>query len=307
MMMCSKAAGKGFKIYSLCSGDYLWDFVWTNPTHGISESIKVPGLTDTGSVVYNLYKQLPDGPNRYTIYTDNFFTSVDLFSALRDTGIGAIGTTKAGSFPAELLALDGPSTKQKSWDLMAMMSSNRIKPPGPEDIYKRGPRKGQIRDKINQKKRMREEGADQVLYIAFQDQGLVQLSTTVHSISEALNVYEIERNKRAGIRLFDSSKEDLPTLELCAIAHKYNIHMGGSDGNAQVRANYQSNIRANGWPWRLTVCLLLTGSVYNAYHIYKLVHNDDELGKLITHSTFQYKITLKLLQNPEVFSKKEHH
>ena len=114
MMMCSKAAGEGFKIYSLCSGDYLWDFVLTSPVHGISESTKVPGLTDIGSVVYNLSKQLPGGPNRYVVYTDNFFTNVDLFTALREIGIGAVGTTKAGSYPAELLALEGPSKKQKT-------------------------------------------------------------------------------------------------------------------------------------------------------------------------------------------------
>ena len=56
MIMCSKAAGEGFKIYSFCSGDYLWDFIWTSLVQGISESIKVSGLTDIGSVVYNLCK-----------------------------------------------------------------------------------------------------------------------------------------------------------------------------------------------------------------------------------------------------------
>ena len=54
----------------------------------------------------------------------------------------------------------------------------------------------------------------------------------MHSISEALNVYEIERNKRVGIALFDSSKEDLSVLEFSVIAYEYNLYMGGSDGNA---------------------------------------------------------------------------
>ena len=35
-----------------------------------------------------------------------------------------------------------------------MMLSKRIKPLGPDDVYIRGPRKGQIRDKINRKKRV---------------------------------------------------------------------------------------------------------------------------------------------------------
>ena len=88
------------------------------------------------------------------------------------------------------------------------------------------------------------------------------------------------------------------------MAHEYNTHMGGLDGNAQVRAKYQSNIRANGWPWRLTVCLLLAGSVYNAYRIYKLIHTD-ELGKRMTHAEFQQQVATKLLQNPELFSRKK--
>ena len=71
-----------------------------------------------------------------------------------------------------------------------------------------------------------------MLHIAFQDQSLVQLSTTVYSISEALKVYEIERNKQVGIVLYDSIKEDSPVLEFSAIAHEYNLHMGGLDGNA---------------------------------------------------------------------------
>ena len=55
-----------------------------------------------------------------------------------------------------------------------MMSSKRkMKPLGPDDVYKRGPRKGQIRDRINSKKRVQEEGPDQVLYVAWQDQNLV--------------------------------------------------------------------------------------------------------------------------------------
>ena len=93
----------------------------------------------------------------------------------------------------------------------------------------------------------------------------------MHSISKALNVYKIEKNKRIGIVLFDSLKKDLQVLEFCVIAYEYNLHMGGSDGNAQVRANYQSKIRANSWLWRLIVCLLLAGSVYNAYYLYKLI------------------------------------
>ena len=160
MQIGSKEAGVGFKIYSLCAENYLWDFVFTSPKHGISESKKVLGLTETGSVVYNLCKQLPGGENRYIVYTDNFFTNVDLYTALREVGIGVVETTKVGSFPVELLALNNVSDKLKTWGLTQMMSAKRMKPPGQDDIYKRGPRKGQVRDKIDSKKREKEEGPD---------------------------------------------------------------------------------------------------------------------------------------------------
>ena len=56
-------------------------------------------------MVYNFYKQLLYR-DRYIIYIDNFFTSVDLFSALKDIGISVINIIKVGSFLVELLALN---------------------------------------------------------------------------------------------------------------------------------------------------------------------------------------------------------
>ena len=87
--------------------------MWTSPKYDISESIKIPGLTDINNIIYNLYKQLLNGLNRYIVYTDNFFTSVDLYNILKDIGVSAIDTTKIGSFPAELLTLTRSLKKQK--------------------------------------------------------------------------------------------------------------------------------------------------------------------------------------------------
>ena len=143
MQIGSKEAGVEFKIYSLCTRNYLWDFVFASPIHGISELIKVPGLIDTGNIVYNLCKQLLGGINRYIIYIDNFSTNVDLFTALRDIGIGGVGIIKAGSFLflVGLLALNGSSSKQKSWGLTYVISSKRIKLSRSDDVYKSEPRK----------------------------------------------------------------------------------------------------------------------------------------------------------------------
>ena len=46
-----------------------------------------------------------------------------------------------------------------------MMSLKRkMKPLGPDDVYKRGPRKGQIRDRINFKKSIRRRSRLSTLY-----------------------------------------------------------------------------------------------------------------------------------------------
>ena len=44
-------------------------------------------------------------------------------------------------------------------------------------------------------------------------------------------MYEIKRNKRAGIVFFDNLKENLSMLEFSVIAYEYNLYMEGSDGN----------------------------------------------------------------------------
>ena len=79
---------------------------------------------------------------------------MDLYIVLREIDIDAIGTIKAGFFPTELLALSGSSDKTKTWGLIKIISLKRIKPLGPDDIYKRGPRKDKIRDKIDFKNRI---------------------------------------------------------------------------------------------------------------------------------------------------------
>ena len=46
-----------------------------------------------------------------------------------------------------------------------MMSLKRIKLLGPDDVYKRGPRKGKMRDKIDSKNKVPEESLDQIFYV----------------------------------------------------------------------------------------------------------------------------------------------
>ena len=110
-MIYNKAARENFKIYSLYKENYFWDFVQTSPKYGIKESIKILRLIDINSIIYNFYKQLLDGPNRYIVYIDNFFIGIDLYNILKNIDISAIKIIKAGFFLAVLLALARLSKK----------------------------------------------------------------------------------------------------------------------------------------------------------------------------------------------------
>ena len=69
-------------------------------------------------MVYQLLQKLPREPGRYTVYLDNYFTSINLFKRLRDEGIGACGTTRpsASSQFHPTLAVLKESTLTREWN-----------------------------------------------------------------------------------------------------------------------------------------------------------------------------------------------
>ncbi|KAL1993893.1 hypothetical protein VTN49DRAFT_2562 [Thermomyces lanuginosus] len=95
---------QGYKIFALAERGYVFAIAWTSRLWGIMELFKYPGLSPTASMVINLITKLPGLPSRaegnekrgpeakYSIYMDNFFTSVPLFKELRHIGCGACGT-----------------------------------------------------------------------------------------------------------------------------------------------------------------------------------------------------------------------
>jgi hypothetical protein len=61
-------------------------------------------LTPTGSTAKNMVERLPKSPGIYSIYMDNYFTSVALFQLLYKRAFGARGTTRSDrkDFPEEV-------------------------------------------------------------------------------------------------------------------------------------------------------------------------------------------------------------
>lgn len=90
--MPNKQISQGDKIYAVADHGYVWTFTPVSRTKGLVEIIKQRMMTITDSMVFSLIKELPWNNLQYTVYLDSYFTSIDLFQALRNIDIGACGT-----------------------------------------------------------------------------------------------------------------------------------------------------------------------------------------------------------------------
>jgi hypothetical protein len=89
----NKPIKEGYKIFALCEAGYTYYFIWSSKSESYGELIKLPDLSPTESMVYQLAQKLPkDIP--YIIYMDNLFTRVPLLRKLRAINIGACGITR---------------------------------------------------------------------------------------------------------------------------------------------------------------------------------------------------------------------
>jgi hypothetical protein len=104
--MPDKPIQMGYKLFGLADHGYMWWFVWSSRKHGLAELMKHKDLTPTGSMVLGLAKRLPKLIGQpFTVYLDNYFTSIALFRIMRGIGIGACGTTRTTSSHEEFPAL----------------------------------------------------------------------------------------------------------------------------------------------------------------------------------------------------------
>ena len=113
MILTTKAADQGFKIYSICHENYLCSFMFTSKICKIAELKSIDDLTDSSSVVVQLCKFLPVDLD-YVVYTDNFFSCIKLFIVLKKLEIDACDTAKADSdYSVSLLKLREALSKKK--------------------------------------------------------------------------------------------------------------------------------------------------------------------------------------------------
>jgi hypothetical protein len=102
--MLNKPIKQGYKIFGITDHRYLFNWIWSSREKGLQDIILYPKLTNTGCLVRSLVLSLP---RRYlTVYLDNYFTSISLFSELRACNFGAVRTTRPhAEFPKGLTEL----------------------------------------------------------------------------------------------------------------------------------------------------------------------------------------------------------
>lgn len=91
----------GYKFHCLADHGYVWNF-WPHsgtkdgydplPSNAVQPS--GGGLTPTGAMCLHLAMQLPYRTMSFNLYTDNYYTTLDLLANLRSIGIGGCGTTR---------------------------------------------------------------------------------------------------------------------------------------------------------------------------------------------------------------------
>lgn len=269
--MNTKAAGEGYKIYSLCAPNgYMIDFRFTSVQEKIAQIDDYPEWSSSEAVVLDLVHSLkarfPQPTPYYTIHMDNFFTTRKLYQRLYQLGVGSNGTAKAGSgIPKELAYLREATTKQNNHG----------------DWY------NYVIDSVN--------------CVGFCDMATAWLMTTVHDPYTEEYVY-FDRVKRPGATLKNAKQETNVNGEEMWLLRKlyalddYNQNMGGSDSHAQQNSYYSTAQHYHRRNWLPLFYLLIDAAVTNSYILYKLMKSTDKTK--LTHAEFQEAIARDLLQDP---------
>jgi hypothetical protein len=242
--MPNKPIKQGYKIFALAEHGYIWTFSWSSRQLGIEEMFKWPGLTPTGSMVADMISRLPKIssnplsnaplnplPNpplnplsnplsmelittspvaSYSIYMDNYFSSVALFNHLYALQYGACGTARpTNGIPPQLQKLK-EHAKEIPWGtLYALLVSN-------------------------------------VLCLAWQDNNTVFTLSTLHSADSFVPCKrkrpgKISTNASIARRIFGN--EVTKELDIPIFINDYNHYMNGVDLANQYRASYEAHLK----------------------------------------------------------------
>jgi hypothetical protein len=255
--MPNKPISQGYKLFALADHGYIWSFTPTSRAKHLVEVVmhKHDMLTMTGSMVNWLVNRLPPSSNRYTLYLDNYCTSISLFEILRNQGIGACGTTRPTA-----AGPDFPILIQQLRDHASYIPWNTI-------------------CAIEVRK---------VLCLAWQDNNLVLGLSTVHTVDKSTDL--IERDRKRPSKTSTNAAQVRPIfgdshtkkLFIPNYIDDYNHHMGGVDIANQLRESYETHRRTFRSWWPLFMWLIDAAAV-NAYRIScadREMHNKARISQL---------------------------
>ena len=270
--MPHKPIKQGYKIFALAERGYVFAIAWTSKLWGIMELFKYPGLSPTASMVLNLITKLPRLPTRaegsekrgpevnYSIYMDNFFTSIPLFKELHHIGCGACGTARQkASFIPKALAELKEHSRNIDWGTAFFVLK------------------------------------DDVLCWAWQDNNIVLGLTTMHTPDTVLTLprkrpAETSTNGHIVRPVFGD--EVIKELGIPKFIDDYNQHMGGVDIANQLRASYESH-RKKLRIWFPLFYFFLDVSIVNAYRMHRIWLEQTE-GSTAAERTSQKEFRIDL-------------
>jgi len=105
--MPNKPITEGYKVFAICDHGYTLNWRFHSSSSGISDLSSfykeiISISASTVAIVYQLVEQtLPYCTHDFTVFTDNLFSTPDLFAKLRSMGVGACGTSRVqkGRYP----------------------------------------------------------------------------------------------------------------------------------------------------------------------------------------------------------------
>jgi hypothetical protein len=293
--MPDKPIKQEYKIFALAEHGYIWTFSWSSRQLGIQEMFKWPGLTPTGSIVADMINRLPKlstnplpnpPPNpplnpllnpplnpssgeltittpvaSYSIYIDNYFSSVTLFNHLHIRRYGACGTARPKNGVPPLLQELKDHAKDIQWNsLYAIPVQN-------------------------------------VLCLAWQDNNIVFSMSTLYSADSFIP----RKRKRPGKtstnalitrRVF--GKEVVKELDIPIFINDYNHYMNGVDLANQYRASYEVHLRGYR-NWLPLFYWFINASVVNAWRIQYVYKQQQEAARLPAQLFFRERLYQQLL------------
>ena len=115
--MPNKPIQQGYKIYGITDYTYIYNWIWSSREKGLQEIVLYLTLTKTGCLIRTLALSLLC---RYlTIYIDNYFILIPLFTELRSCKFGAVGITRPyKEFPAGLVELKNRFSTKLPWNTL---------------------------------------------------------------------------------------------------------------------------------------------------------------------------------------------